>query len=119
MMKPRALVPFISLVSSTPTMEDTVNDLRSELRRTQAKLVDESRKRAEAEAHVAILKRQREKPPIIPHGDEIDGYECPNAGCYCHLEEDWRYCPGCGAEIDWRTWTAPEDSNAYDLHFDR
>ena len=105
-MKPRALVPFVSLVPSTPTYEQTVHELQTELRRTQAKLTDESRKRAEAEAQVAILKRNRVKQPVVPRGDCEEGYECSNCGR--SIIDDFTYCPDCGHEIDWDGWDLPE-----------
>jgi len=85
-----------------------IRDLQTELRRTQAKLTEETRKRAEAEANVRRLQTNRRNRYTIPHGDAEDGYECGVAGCYAPLEEDYKYCPGCGSEIDWRTWTEPQ-----------
>ena len=98
-MLPRVLVPFQTLCASEPTQEQTVHELQTELRRTQAKLSEESRKRAEAEAHVAILKRNRVKQPVIPRGDCEEGYECSNCGR--SITDDFTYCPDCGHEIDW------------------
>lgn len=109
MMKPRTLVPFLTICSNAPTMEETIDDLRGELRRTQAQLTEESRKRAEAEAHVAILKRQHGKQPAIPYGDIDYGYECGADGCACELSSEYKFCPECGTEIDWRTWVNPDD----------
>lgn len=106
-----------------------ISDLQSELRRTQARLNDESRKRAMAEANVIRLQRNKAKQPIIPIGDIDDGYQCPNDGCYAELIEDYSFCPGCGAEIDWRTrnnqhydnWREyrVDENLAYDLAGDR
>ena len=106
MMKPRALVPFISLVPSTPTYEQTIHELQTELRRTQNKLTEESYKRAQAEALVAVLKRNQNKPPVVPRGDMDDGYDCPN--CQREITDDFRFCPDCGCEIDWTGWSLPE-----------
>ena len=105
-MKPRILVPFISLNPSTPTMEQTIHELQTELHRTQNKLNEESYKRAQAEAQVAVLKRNREKQPVIPEGDELDGYYCPN--CQRQITDEFEYCPECGHEIDWHGWSLPE-----------
>lgn len=111
MMKPRALVPFVTLCSSTPTLEQTIHELQTELRQTQNKLSEESRKRAMAEADAARLRRNMDKPPAIPTGDEVFGYECGAPGCACTLKEDYVYCPECGTEIDWRTsWVDPRYS---------
>ena len=103
---PRTLVPFVTLCSSEPTLEQTVHELQTELRRTQAKLTDESHKRAEAEAHVAVLKRNRVKQPVVPRGDCEEGYECSNCGDT--IKDEWTYCPWCGHEIDWDGWSLPE-----------
>lgn len=106
MMKPRALVPFVSLVPSTPTYEQTIHELQTELRRTQAKLTEESYKRAQTEAQVAVLKRNRVKQPVVPRGDMDEGYECDNCGR--EITDDFAYCPDCGCEIDWSGWSLPE-----------
>ena len=89
-----------------------IRDLRTELRRTQAKLTEESRKRAEAEANARRLQTSRRNRYTIPHGDAEDGYECGVTGCSAPLEEDFTFCPGCGSEIDWRTYVEPQ--GAYD-----
>lgn len=107
MMKPRALVPFISLVPSTPTYEQTIHELQTELRRTQNKLTEESYKRARAEAQVAVLKRNQNKPPVVPRGDMEEGYDCSNCGRE-NITDDFAYCPDCGCEIDWTGWSLPE-----------
>lgn len=105
-MKPRALIPFVSLVPSAPTLEQTVHELQTELRRTQNKLTEESYRRAQAEAQVAVLKRNREKKPVIPKGDMHEGYWCPQCGR--QITDDYAYCPECGHEIDWDGWSVPE-----------
>lgn len=107
MMKPRALVPFVSLVPSTPTYEQTIHELQTELRRTQNKLTEESYRRAQAEAQIAVLKRNRNKPPVVPRGDMEEGYDCPNCGRE-NITDDFAYCPDCGCEIDWSGWSLPE-----------
>ena len=106
MMKPRSLVPFISLVPSTPTYEQTIHELQTELRRTQNKLTEESYNRAKAEAQVAVLKRNQNKPPVVPRGDMDEGYDCPNCGR--EITDDFNFCPDCGSEIDWTGWSLPE-----------
>lgn len=78
-----------------------VSDLQSEVRRLQAQLLDEQRKRREAEANVARLRRNANKPRVVPSGDMESGYECPNKGCWTALSEDYSFCHGCGCEIDW------------------
>lgn len=105
-MLPRVLVPFQTLCTSEPTMEQLVHELQTELRQTQNRLSEESRKRAEAEAHVSILKRNRVKQPVIPRGDCEEGYECSNCGR--SITDDFTYCPDCGHEIDWNGWDLPE-----------
>ena len=84
-------------------------------------LKEQRRLRAMAEANAARLKMNAMKPQIIPLGDEVDGYECPNVGCHAELSEDDTYCPGCGCEIDWRTWVDPEEppTQMYDCARDR
>lgn len=114
MMKPRALIPFLTICSNAPTLEETVDDLQSELRRTQAKLTEESRKRAEAEAYVAILKANRVKQPVVPRGDCEEGYECSNCGRT--ITDDFTYCPDCGHEIDWDGWSLPEPNEDDHYH---
>ena len=105
-MKPRQLVPFLTLCPSTPTLEQTIHELQTELRRTQAKLTDESLKRAKAEAQIAVLKYNRVKQPVIPKGDMHDGYWCPQCGR--QITDDYAYCPECGHEIDWDGWSIRE-----------
>ena len=117
-MKPRALVPFLTLVPSTPTYEQTIHELQTELRRTQNKLTEESYNRAKAEALVAVLKRNQDKPPVVPRGDMHEGYDCSNCGR--EITDEFRYCPDCGSEIDWTGWSLPEPTrkpklDAHDL----
>lgn len=106
MIAPRDLISGSIFRESEPTLEQTVRDLQSELRRTQAKLSEESRKRAEAEAHAAVLKANRVKQPVIPRGDCEEGYECSNCGR--SIRDDFDYCPDCGHEIDWDGWSIRE-----------
>lgn len=108
-MKPRSLVPFLTICTNAPTLEQTVDDLQSELRRVQSQLNDESRKRAMAEANVARMKRNMQKPPAIPCGDIEYGYECGAPNCACELSTEYKFCPECGTEIDWRTWVNHDD----------
>ena len=120
MMKPRKSIPFLTLCTNAPTLEETVNDLRSELRRTQAQLNEESRQRAMAEANVARMKRNMQKPPAIPYGDSDYGYECGAPNCACELSTEYKFCPECGTEIDWRTnWIPPEDEDNFDASAQR
>lgn len=108
-----------------------ISDLQSELRRTQAKLTEESRKRAEAEANVRRLKRAEYERtcPQPPSGDRDKGYRCT----FCSTPIEWpfeqNYCSYCGKGIDWRTRNdqmydsardrAVDENLAYDLAGDR
>lgn len=110
MLKERTLVPFPTSASSESTYEQIATDLQTELHHARAQLSEERFRRAQAEAHVAALQNEREKKPIVPSGDTESGYECPNHWCNTPLVEDYNFCPGCGAEIDWRTWVQPDAS---------
>lgn len=77
-------------------------------------MVDERYKRTQAEAHVSILQRNRNKPIVIPRGDIEIGYWCNVCGC--HLQGEWTYCTDCGGEIDWNNNIHDaEPEFAYDL----
>ena len=110
MLKERTLVPFPTSTAGESTYEQIATDLQTELHHARAQLAEERLKRAQAEAHVAALQNEREKKPIVPSGDIESGCECPNHWCNTPLAEDYNFCPGCGCEIDWRTWVAPDVS---------
>ena len=120
-MKPRDVV-YSVFDTSTPSLEQLVEDMRIELYQTREQLKEARRAKALAELHLAAYKSESNKPPVIPIGDIDYGYECPNPHCYARLVEDYKYCPGCGSEIDWDGWSVPqpdEENDAYDRYFDR
>lgn len=80
---------------------EQLKDLKRKLQLTEAQLTWERSKVSRLEAHLAIMKRNANKPRVIPAGDIEEGYECPTTGCYAKLVEDYRFCPGCGCELDW------------------
>lgn len=115
-MKPRELVPFVSISPNVPTLEQTVHELRTELHHTRMMLNEERLARSQAEAHVTILQRNRDKKPKVPGGDADYGYECGNPYCVADIQSSWDYCPFCGCEIDWRTWVDEPNEDDYTAH---
>lgn len=103
MMLPRTLVPFHTLCSDKPTLEQTVHELQTELHQARSQLNDERLARAKVEAELAIVRKGR--GTYIPEGDE-DGYWCRN--CQRQLSDEYTYCPECGCLLDWETeWIDP------------
>lgn len=119
MMAPRTIISGSIFAASKPSLEQTVDELRTELHQARNIISDLRFQLAQAKANIARLKREREKPPVVPIGDSDNGYECPHMGCHVELVEDYDYCPGCGSPIDWRTYAPVEDVNAFDRRFDR
>ena len=123
-------VPFESFIPHIkPSMAQTVDDLQSELRRTQAKLegvekdlTTERREHAMTKARLAHerVANRRMHDKHIPDGD-ADGYYCSvcNNPIYVPFEES--YCSMCGSAFDWLTRNDQLDGDelAYDLAGDR
>lgn len=110
-------------------LENACSDLRTELhhksyreelmkeriKQLEADLRDERRLRIQAEAHANIIKnnyRLTRTAPVVPSGDEDEGYACPVTGCWTDIDHPFsqRYCSNCGAEFDWN----PEPEADYD-----
>lgn len=85
-----------------------IHDLEERIEQLESALAIEKNARLEAQANVARMKRNANKPLMIPSGDVDEGYECTTLGCYAPLEEWFVHCPGCGCEIDWRTSVEPQ-----------
>lgn len=110
---------MFSIFTNAPkpsTMERA--ELEREVNRLSKRLVDVERQLSTEMAHVSVLQRNRHMQPIVPHGDIDYGYECPNVFCHTPLIEDYTFCPGCGAEIDWNGYI-PSCDEDYDWKFDR
>lgn len=98
---------------------ETVRMLREDNNWLYSQLNIANMARAQAEANVARLRRNRKA--MVPGGDAEGGYECGNMHCCADIKETWDFCPFCGCEVDWRTWVDPEtgDPDEYDRRFDR
>lgn len=106
------------MFSHNKTKDARITELEQDVLKLRYELSDERLRRAEAEAHVAILKLEIERPRVYPYYDTAFGFLCTQ--CEMELTEDYRYCPGCGCPIAWNE--APpenEDVDAYDRRFDR
>lgn len=119
MMAPRDLISGSIFTNSTPTVDQTIHELQTELHHARNQIRDLQYELSVSRANVSRLQRNRNKPVIVPVGDCDDGYYCPHPHCNIELIEDYSYCPGCGCEIDWRGYVPSCDEDAYDRRFDR
>ena len=106
-----------------------VSDLRSELRRAQAKaegfekdLIAERKAHSFTRMQLASEKNAnlRMHDMYIPEGDSKRGYRCAVCGTPFDWPLEQSYCGHCGTKADWRTRNDQMDENiAYDLAGDR
>ena len=96
-----------------------VRDLGSTVEAEHAAMLKERREKLALKMKLTAanekLKRRRDEvvPALVGEGE----YECPDPTCCCALVEDWRFCPSCGASLDWESVGAPdwyaEESEAF------
>jgi len=123
MMAPRVNVTGSIFTQANPTLQQTVDELMTELRQTQARLVDEQRRRAEAEAALSTFRRQDRlrAEPYPPAGNRRDGYTCFCCGTAIDYPFEANFCSYCGKPFDWGGYmpNSIEDVDAYDRRNDR
>lgn len=112
MMAPRTNIIGAIFAQPQQSLEEIVQDLRTELTQTRNQLVEEQRKRAMAEADAARLRRNEllRNDPHPPEGDMKRGYFCACCGHEFYAPFDEQYCCMCGKKADWRT------NNEYDVY---
>ena len=121
-----------SLLDRPPSYEEIATDLQAELRQVHAQLTEESRKRAMAEAKLAIVRKDRDRQIVklehqirllrvesVPKSCNDDDTECECAECYTPIEYPYevRFCSNCGCKFDWKHY--PDTSDIDDWEFDR
>ena len=97
-----------ALADDVKECHERISDLEKRLEQAEADRNRYRLKYSQERLHVAALRREQreDRELVVPCGDADEGYECPT--CCAPLGElgEWRYCPGCGAKIDWDTYDA-------------
>jgi len=98
-------------------------ELREQLKQLQTQLNEESRKRAMAEAELAIVRKDRDRQILnlekqlrllrvesVPGSCNDDDSEAECAECFTPIEELYtdKYCSNCGCKFDWKHY--PEET---------
>lgn len=83
------------------------DELEKEIERLENELANTRRELSQERAHVAIILGDlaARNLVVVPNGDDERGYECPQPGCYTHIDYPFeqQYCASCGVKFDWRT----------------
>jgi hypothetical protein len=80
------------------------NELREEIKRLRSELTEEKRLRLIAQVDRRYMANKLEScgcVHCIPHYMGDGEIECGDTQCCVALSEDYHFCPGCGAWIDW------------------
>lgn len=79
-------------------------ELRDEVKRLKSELTEEKRLRLVAQIDRRFMADKLVANGVnlcIPHYVDDGEIECGDARCCASLVEDYSFCPGCGAWIDW------------------
>ena len=79
-------------------------ELRERIKQLEAELTEEKRLRLIAQVDRRFMADKLEKRGCVhcfPHYVGDGDIECSNTQCCAALSEDYHFCPGCGAWIDW------------------
>ena len=112
------------LAEKACALEETVESEHARYA-AEHELYEKARKEAAAERRMrstlaknleaAYERLRRLDREVVPYQASEGAWECPE--CCCALEEDWEFCPSCGASLDWESVGQPdwyaEESEAF------